>query len=278
MGPSDRHDRLRRWQAASLLAAAPIASLSATDAAASAPQAPPGQQRIAPAALVERLHQRVLSGQSATATLEHWCAEHGLAAQAGTRGARGQDKPAPADVLQALGATRPGTPLRYRRVQLVCGSRVLSEADNWYLPEHLSPAMNQVLDSTDEPFGRVVGPLGFQRQTLADQTFCRARRRPRRDPGGARPAARPPAAALQLRHRVVPAAGTALGHRRAPSQRISTAEGPALPGLLFASRISGTGSPAAASTGARTGRSCRPGRTASRLRSCPPAGGCHAGC
>ena len=32
MGPSDRHDRLRRWQAASLLAAAPIASLSATDA------------------------------------------------------------------------------------------------------------------------------------------------------------------------------------------------------------------------------------------------------
>ena len=36
MGPSDRHDRLRRWQAASLLAAAPIASLSATDASADA--------------------------------------------------------------------------------------------------------------------------------------------------------------------------------------------------------------------------------------------------
>ena len=66
---------------------------------------------------------------------------------------------------------KPGADLRYRRVQLVCGSRVLSEADNWYLPGHLSPAMNQVLDSTDEPFGRVVGPLGFQRQTLADQTF-----------------------------------------------------------------------------------------------------------
>ncbi len=64
-----------------------------------------------------------------------------------------------ADVLQALGV-KPGAELRYRRVQLVCGSRVLSEADNWYLPGHLSPAMNQVLDSTDEPFGRVVGPLG----------------------------------------------------------------------------------------------------------------------
>ncbi|MDN8645800.1 hypothetical protein [Stenotrophomonas indicatrix] len=173
MGPSDRHDRLRRWQAASLLAAAPIASLSATDASASAPlQAPPGQQRIASAALVEVLHQRVLAGQSATATLESWCAEHGLAEQARVRAVRvhGQDKTAPADVLQALGATA-STPLRYRRVQLACGSRVLSEADNWYLPDHLSPAMNQVLDTTDEPFGRVVGPLGFQRQTVTDQTF-----------------------------------------------------------------------------------------------------------
>ncbi|UEX16675.1 hypothetical protein LMF57_11630 [Stenotrophomonas sp. SI-NJAU-1] len=173
MGPSDRHDRLRRWQAASLLAAAPIASLSATDASASAPlQAPPGQQRIASAALVEVLHQRVLAGQSATATLESWCAEHGLAEQARVRAVRvhGQDKAAPADVLQALGATA-STPLRYRRVQLACGSRVLSEADNWYLPDHLSPAMNQVLDTTDEPFGRVVGPLGFQRQTVTDQTF-----------------------------------------------------------------------------------------------------------
>ncbi|TPD97408.1 hypothetical protein FJP65_11510 [Stenotrophomonas maltophilia] len=173
MGPSDRHDRLRRWQAASLLAAAPIASLSATDASASAPlQAPPGQQRIASAALVEVLHQRVLAGQSATATLESWCAEHGLAEQARVRAVRvhGQDETAPADVLQALGATA-STPLRYRRVQLACGSRVLSEADNWYLPDHLSPAMNQVLDTTDEPFGRVVGPLGFQRQTVTDQTF-----------------------------------------------------------------------------------------------------------
>lgn len=173
MGPSDRHDRLRRWQAASLLAAAPIASLSATDAGASTPpQAPPGQQRIASAALVEMLHQRVLAGQSATATLETWCAEHGLAEQARVRAVRvrGTDKPAPTEVLQAL-AVEPGTPLRYRRVQLACGSRVLSEADNWYLPDHLSPAMNQVLDTTDEPFGRVVGPLGFKRQTLADQTF-----------------------------------------------------------------------------------------------------------
>jgi len=73
-------------------------------------------------------------------------------------------------VLKALGAGA-DTALRYRRVQLFCGSRVLSEADNWYLPGRLSAAMNQVLDSSDEPFGRVVGPLGFQRQTLADQTF-----------------------------------------------------------------------------------------------------------
>ncbi|WMJ69507.1 hypothetical protein [Stenotrophomonas sp. 24(2023)] len=172
MGPTDRHDRLRRWQAASLLAAAPIASLSAADAPVAAPPSPPGQQRVAPSALVEILHQRILAGRSATATLETWCAEHGLAEQARVRAVRvhGQDKPAPPEVMAALGAT-PQTPLRYRRVQLACGARVLSEADNWYLPERLSPAMNEVLDSTDEPFGRVVSPLGFQRQTQADQTF-----------------------------------------------------------------------------------------------------------
>ena len=38
-------------------------------------------------------------------------------------------------------------------------------------PQQAALLLNQVLDSTDEPFGRVVGPLGFQRQTLADQTF-----------------------------------------------------------------------------------------------------------
>ncbi|KAG1534764.1 hypothetical protein G6F50_015482 [Rhizopus delemar] len=64
------------------------------------------------------------------------------------------------------------------------------------------------------------------------------------------------------------------------AERIRQVEANALKKMkaLFTAGISGTGSPAATSTGGHTGRSCRPDRTASRLRSCLPAGGCRAGC
>lgn len=168
MGPFDRTDRLR-WQAASLLAAAPVAAFAAdAQTGLNAPASP--QQRV------EELHQRVLAGRSATATLEAWCAEHGLADKARVRAVRvqGVQRDAPDEVRRAL-QVEPGTPLRYRRVQLACGQHVLSEADNWYLPSLLTPAMNAVLDGSDEPFGRVVAPLGFQRETLRDETWWPAR-------------------------------------------------------------------------------------------------------
>jgi hypothetical protein len=61
----------------------------------------------------------------------------------------------------------PAEPLRYRRVRLRCGTVVMSEADNWYVPRRLTPAMNLTLDTTDEPFGRVVQSLAFKRIRLA---------------------------------------------------------------------------------------------------------------
>lgn len=56
--------------------------------------------------------------------------------------------------------------LRYRRVDLTCGSHVLSQADNWYVPERLTPEMNRTLDTTETSFGTVVRPLNFHRKTL----------------------------------------------------------------------------------------------------------------
>jgi hypothetical protein len=56
--------------------------------------------------------------------------------------------------------------VRYRRVRLRCGERVLAEADNWYVPGVLTAEMNRVLDTTDAPFGKVVQPLGPYRQTI----------------------------------------------------------------------------------------------------------------
>jgi hypothetical protein len=77
----------------------------------------------------------------------------------------GEDKPADAEVRALLHAA-PGETIRYRRVALVCGGRVLSNADNWYRPDRLTAQMNTELDNTDHPFGEVVEPLDFHRQRL----------------------------------------------------------------------------------------------------------------
>jgi hypothetical protein len=61
--------------------------------------------------------------------------------------------------------------VRFRRVELVCGGRVLSRADNWYLPARLAPEVNRLLDETDTPFGKAVGPQNFRRRTLSSQAW-----------------------------------------------------------------------------------------------------------
>lgn len=56
-------------------------------------------------------------------------------------------------------------PIQYRRVQLFCGDKLLSEADNWYAPSRLMPEMNRQLNETDAPFGRVIKDLDFHQET-----------------------------------------------------------------------------------------------------------------
>jgi hypothetical protein len=119
-------------------------------------------------ALLETLNADLLSHPSATLTLERWCGEHGLAPEAKivANRVKGEDKPLAAEDRAALGIGA-DEPVRYRRVQLACGGHVLSEADNWYVPARLTPEMNQILDSTDQPFGKVVQGLHFRRQTIS---------------------------------------------------------------------------------------------------------------
>lgn len=123
--------------------------------------------RLEALTLVQRLNADLLSRPSATETLTRWCADRRLADPAEIKALRlpGVFKPASRDVRMLLGAG-PHDQVRYRRVQLMCGLHVLSEADNWYLPSRLTPQMNQALDYSETPFGVVVRPLGFQRQTL----------------------------------------------------------------------------------------------------------------
>lgn len=120
-------------------------------------------------ALLQTLNAELLSHDSATLTLDGWCARRRLA-PVGSRivaeRIKGQDKVATPDVREALrvGADEP---IRYRRVRLRCGDRVLSEADNWYVPSRITPEMNSVLDTSDTAFGRAVQALNFRRQTMS---------------------------------------------------------------------------------------------------------------
>lgn len=140
--------------------------LPATAAAVDWPDTP--LARTEALALLQTLNADLLSHPSATLTLERWCEVHHLAEVPTVIALRdrGASKPLPDDLRRALGVGA-DTPVRYRRVQLACGRHVLSEADNWYLPGRLTKAMNQALDDSDTPFGKVVAPLHFQRHTLA---------------------------------------------------------------------------------------------------------------
>jgi chorismate-pyruvate lyase len=124
--------------------------------------------RLQALALLESLNADLLSHDSATLTLERWCADHRLAdpVRIVAERVRDADKPAAADARVALDV-KPDEPLGYRRVKLKCGEHVLSEADNWYVPARLTPEMNRVLETTDTPFGKAVAALRFRRHTLS---------------------------------------------------------------------------------------------------------------
>lgn len=118
-------------------------------------------------ALLQTLNAELLSHDSATLTLDAWCEAHHLAtpARIDAEQVRGAQKAPDAQVLQQLRVN--AQDVRYRRVKLHCGSHVLSNADNWYVPARLTPDMNHTLETTDTSFGRVVQPLHFQRHTLS---------------------------------------------------------------------------------------------------------------
>src|SRR3984885_16051148 len=155
-------------------AAALLPALASALAAEPAPWPDSFVGRLEALALIENLNADLLSHDSATLTLERWCADHRLADPARIVAERvsGADKPASAEVREALDV-KPDEPLGYRRVRLKCGDHVLSEADNWYVPARLTAQMNPVLETTDTPFGKAVTALHFRRHTLSADLLWR---------------------------------------------------------------------------------------------------------
>ena len=143
-----------------------IALLASASAAHAWPDTALG--RLKAQAVMEEINGALLASPSATATLEAWCGD-----ELGVRPAHliairvaNADKPVTA-AQRALLQVGPNEPVGYRRVRLTCGGRVLSEADNWYVPARLTPAMNRVLQTTDTPFGRAIADLHAVRQTIS---------------------------------------------------------------------------------------------------------------
>ena len=118
-----------------------------------------------------RLNADLLADTSATAVLARWCAERRLAEPARIRAVVDRATTVPPTPEQRtrlqVGAN---APVAYRRVRLMCGAHLLSEAENWYVPGRLTPEMNAALGG-DAPFGAVIRPLHPNRRTLAVETL-----------------------------------------------------------------------------------------------------------
>jgi len=126
------------------------------------------ESRLEILALTQTLNGEILAGSSATRSLEQWCREHEMAADPTivARLVAGVVKVPTAEQLQRLQVASAGD-VKYRRVELYCGTHLFAEADNWYVPSRLTAEMNRLLEATETPFGYVVRPLQPYRRTFA---------------------------------------------------------------------------------------------------------------
>ena len=116
---------------------------------------------------LDQLKSDLLGKESATQVLTRWCGDLHFASPAIIRAEKISGAGAlPDERVRALLQAHAKDVVRHRRVRLMCGTHLMSEADNWYLPARLTDAMNRTLDTTDTSFGTVVRPLDFHRDTL----------------------------------------------------------------------------------------------------------------
>jgi chorismate-pyruvate lyase len=148
-----------------------------------------GSEPVSAAAALAALNAALMRDTSATSALERWCRASGAPDAGGWVVAQvlaRADASPTADLRRRLGVS-PAELVRYRRVRLRCGARVLSEAENWYVPGRLTPGMNRLLEQTDAPFGRVVQELRYLRRLLAVEPLWAAPTEPSREAAGVSP-------------------------------------------------------------------------------------------
>jgi hypothetical protein len=116
-------------------------------------------------ATLDQFEAALSARPSATAVLTDWCKARAIATDPAIIARRSSTPAAeePEDLRRQL-AVSADAALGYRHVELVCGDKVLSVAHNWYVPARLSDEMNRVLETSETPFGKIVGPLHFTRE------------------------------------------------------------------------------------------------------------------
>lgn len=152
---------------------------------------PAGAQPVADR--VAALDAAILRGPTATQALQRIC---GPALPVRAEVDRGASAPASAETRARLGVSDDAV-LGYRRVRLLCGDRLLSEAQNWFVPARLAPTMRAELDAGTRPYGAVIAALAPVRRNLATERLW--------DGQGA-----PPPAVLRHRAIVLSGAGVPL--------------------------------------------------------------------
>jgi hypothetical protein len=116
-----------------------------------------------------RFQSRLLASDSASAVLEDWVGrKSGKVYSLEARKLGGSERPAGAEQRARLSVSEKEA-LHHRRVYLVAGGRVLSIAENWYVPNRLLPEMLIALTYGMTPFGTAIAELKPRRRTLSIQ-------------------------------------------------------------------------------------------------------------
>lgn len=132
----------------------------------------PLQDAGSPRGDYDALNARLLAGPTATGVLQQWCDEHDVGAKVRAE-VRRRAVRAPDAAQRARLAVSADEPVAYRHVRLSCGKWLLSEAENWYVPSRLTPAMNAALAGGDTPFGAAIAALSPRRTGLGAELFWR---------------------------------------------------------------------------------------------------------
>jgi hypothetical protein len=124
--------------------------------------------RLEATALLQSLNVEPLSNDNKKQTLERWCMSHRLVSNPQIAIERVLDvEELPTEAQRKTLATSAKQPVRHRKVRVLCGSAVLLEADDWYLPSRVSPQVSALIDGTDLPFETAVQIAHFRRRILS---------------------------------------------------------------------------------------------------------------